>query len=104
MAKRKQPQPFRLSAAATKKLNKYLAEIRKGIVNVCEMHTHDSNPSIKQGDFEELDIDKTLGQTAAAISVSLHSMVDGLAAQKEAEAANLNHGNIIPGKGTEDIT
>ena len=50
MAKRKQPQPFRLSAAATKKLNKYLAEIRKGIVNVCEMHTHDSNPSIKQGD------------------------------------------------------
>ena len=72
--------------------------------NVCEMHTHDSNPSIKQGDFEELYIDKTLGQTATAISVSLHSMVDGLAAQKEAEAANLNHGNIIPGKGTEDIT
>lgn len=67
MAKRKQPQPFRLSAAASKKLNKYLAEIRKGIVNVCEMHTHDSNPSIKQGDFEELYIDKTLGQDRKSV-------------------------------------
>ncbi len=104
MAKRKQPQAFRLSAVATKKLNRYLAELRKGIVNVCEMHTHDSNPSMTQDTFEELYIDKVLGQPAAAISLSVRSMADGLSAQKEAEAAQLNNGNITSGKGTEDIT
>ena len=101
MAKQKQPR-FELSAAASKRIDRYFAEIRKGIKNVCELHTHDSNPSIKQRDFELLYIDKVLGQPTAAISMSLRTMVDALAKQKETEIAGSNQGNIIPGKGTEE--
>ena len=103
MAKRKQPQPFRLSAAATKKLNKYLAEIRKGIVNVCEMHTHDSNPSIRQAEFEKLYIDKLLAQPIAAISATLRTMTQALTEQKEVELQALNKNIKTPkdGKGEQ---
>jgi hypothetical protein len=59
-------------------------------VSVCEIHAHDSKPSLVQGDFEELYIDKILAQTVAAVSASIRTIADGLAAQKEAEAQALN--------------
>ena len=44
--------PFRLSGKAGARLNRYFDEIRKGIINVCEMHKHDSAPSMSQSEFE----------------------------------------------------
>ena len=63
MAKRKQKNApaFKLSPKATAHLNKNLAAIREGIVNVCKMHTHDSDPSLTQEDFELLYIDYRRG-------------------------------------------
>lgn len=94
MAKRKKKKlttttkrPFNLTNKANAALNKYLAAIKQGILNVCEMHTHDSNPALSQEDFELTYIEKTLGQTATAVSLSQKAIVEGLAAQKEAEAA-----------------
>jgi hypothetical protein len=83
------PKPFRLSGKANARLNNYLAQVRKGIVSVCELHAHDSRPSLKQGDFEELYIDKILAQTVTAVSVSIRAMTEGLTAQREAEAQAL---------------
>ncbi len=83
MAKKKQR--FELSDNAKKTLEKYLREIRKSITIVCEMHTHDSAPSLKQKDFEEAYIEKILGQTATVIRLSIKSMTEGLAAQKAKE-------------------
>lgn len=40
----KQAKRFRLCNKTQQKLNKYLAEIRRGIINVCELHTHDETP------------------------------------------------------------
>lgn len=79
------PKRFKLSGQAQAKLNSYLAEIRRGIINVCELHTHDSAPSLSKEAFEEAYIDKLLGQTATAVSLSIKGMTDGLAAQKEKE-------------------
>lgn len=101
MAKRKQPR-FMLSAEATKKLDKQIAEIRKGIKNICEMHTHDSNPSMTQVEFEKLFIDKILGQPITALSASLRAMADGLSAQKEVEAEKIKQSNINPEEETEE--
>ena len=90
MAKRKKkatrkPQGFKLTAAANKRLNQYMTEIRRGIENVCEMHTYDSATSKSQGDFEIMYIDKILGQAATAVSLSIRSISEALAKQKEDE-------------------
>ena len=93
MAKRKKKKltttttkPFNLTNKANIALNKYLTVIKQGILNVCEMHTHDSSPALKQEDFELTYIEKVLGQTATAVSLSQKAIVDGLAAQKQMEA------------------
>ncbi len=92
MAKRKKKHltvttaAFKLTREAEAALNKYLAAIKQGVLNVCEMHTHDSNPALSQKDFELTYIEKTLGQTATAVSLSQKAIVDGLAAQKQKEA------------------
>lgn len=85
--KRKQPAPklFKLSGKAQTILNTYLAEIRRGIMNVCELHTHDSAPSMSKANFEETYIEKILGQTVTVVSASIRAMTDGLTAQKENE-------------------
>lgn len=87
MAKRKiKTKPtFKLTKKAEAALNRYLSAIKQGIVNVCEIHTHDSNPSFSQGNFELAYIEKTLGQTATAVKLSQKAMVEGLAAQKATE-------------------
>lgn len=77
---------FNLSRKATVKLNKYLSAIKQGILNVCEMHTHDSSPSLSQADFELTYIEKTLGKTCSAVALSQKAIIEGLAAQKAAEA------------------
>ncbi len=104
MAKRhtKQTPQFKLTAAANKRLNQYLAEIRKGIENISEMHKHDSNPSMTQAQFETAYIDKLLSSPIAAISATIRGMVEALAKQKEAEAARLMQDNKTPEKGTEE--
>lgn len=92
MAKRKKKlttttkKPFNLTNKANAALNKYLAAIRQGILNVCEMHTHDSSPALSQENFELTYIEKTLGQTATAVSLSQKAIIDGLSAQKKMEA------------------
>lgn len=85
MAKKKET-AFVLSKKGALRLNRYLKEISKGITHVCEMHTYDTAPSLKQTDFETAYIDKILGQTAAAVAVSIKAMTEGLAKQKEKEA------------------
>ena len=84
MAKRK-TQGRKLTAAATKRLNQYITEIRRGIENVSEMHTHDSAPSMTQESFEIAYIDKILGQAATAVSASMRSIAEALAKHKEEE-------------------
>lgn len=91
---------FKLSAKASAKLNNYLAEIRKGIIHVCEMHTYDSAPSMKKGEFEEVYIDKLLGMTAAAVRLNIKAMAEGLTAQKEKELQEATQGN--PAEKEED--
>lgn len=91
MAKRKKKKltttkPFNLTNKANIALNKYFTAIKQGILNVCEMHTHDSSPALKQEDFELTYIEKVLGQTATAVSLSQKAIVDGLVAQKQMEA------------------
>lgn len=103
MAKRKarakrKPQGFKLTAAATKRLNQYMTEIRCGIENVCEMHTYDSAPSMSQESFEIAYIDKILGQAATAVSVSIRSLSEALAKQKEDELSAIT--SISTPKGT----
>lgn len=90
MAKRKiKTKPtFKLTRKASANLDRYFLAIKKGILNVCEMHTHDSNPSLSQEDFELAYIDKTLGKTCSAVSLSQKAIVEGLAAQKAAEAGS----------------
>lgn len=94
--------PFKLSQKASSRLNTALARIRKGILNVCEMHSHDSYPSLSQEDFEELYVDKLLGQIITALSVSIRNMMDGLSAQKEKQLAELNKNNPEGQKEQED--
>ncbi len=104
MAKRtKRPsERYKLSGAAKAKLEKYISEIRKGITHVCELHTHDSAPSLAQADFETTFIDQILGQTSTAVSLSIKAFIDGLQAQKEAEikvaAAQLTNQDEKPQK------
>lgn len=76
---------FTLSKTAETKLNRYLTEIKKGLINVCELHTHDSGASLTKAKFEDAYIDKVLGQTVALLSMDMRSMVDGLTKQKEEE-------------------
>ncbi len=102
MAKRK-AQGYKLTAEANKRLNKYLTEIRRGIENVSEMHKHDSAPSMSQADFEIAYIDKILGQAVTAVSMSMRSIAEALAKQKENALNALTQSNFIPEKGTEDI-
>lgn len=80
-----QAKRFRLCNKNQQKLNKYLAEIRRGIINVCELHSHDENTSMTKEVFEETYIDKLLGQTATAISLSIKAMTEALQAQAEAK-------------------
>lgn len=89
MAKRKDTEAakFRLDRKAEIRLNTYLAQIKKGILNVCELHTHDTAPSLSKADFEVAYIDKILGQTATAVSASIHAMTEGLQIQKQQELA-----------------
>lgn len=90
MAKKKTDRkPFRLSGKAGARLNNYLAEIRKGIMNVCELHAHDSNPSMSKSDFETTYIDRVLSQPVTAISASIRAMAEGLQNQKEKEVQAL---------------
>lgn len=92
MAKRKKNKTvltttnFNLTNKANILLNKYLTALKQGILNVCKMHTYDSNPSLSQEDFELTYIEQTLGMTCSAVSVSQKAIVDGLAAQKQMEA------------------
>lgn len=102
MAKR-MAHSYKLTAEATKRLNKYISEIRRGIENVSEMHTHDSTPSMSQADFEIAYIDKLLGQTVTAVSASMRSIVEALAKQKETELNEILHSNSTPEKAQEDI-
>lgn len=102
MAKRK-AQGYKLTAEANKRLNKYLTEIRRGIENVCEIHSHETAPSLAQADYEITYIDRLLGQTVTAVSASMRTIIDALAKQKEAELNAISQGNFIPEKGTEDI-
>lgn len=81
----KQAKRFRLCNKTQQRLNKYLAEIRRGIINVCELHTHDENPSMTKELFEETYIDQLLGQTATAVSLSIKAMTEALQAQAEAK-------------------
>lgn len=105
MAKRKAKNKprFRLSATARTMLNKYLTAISRGVENVCELHTHDSNPSIRQAEFEKLYIDKLLAQPIAAISATLRTMTQALTEQKEVELQALNKNIKTPkdGKGEQ---
>ena len=79
--------PFRLSGKAGARLNRYFDEIRKGIINVCEMHKHDSAPSMTQSEFEIAYVEKLLGQTVTAISLSIRSITEALAKpEKETES------------------
>lgn len=80
-----QAKRFRLCNKNQQKLNKYLAEIRRGIINVCELHSHDENTSMTKEAFEETYIDQLLGQTATAISLSIKAMTEALQAQAEAK-------------------
>lgn len=100
MAKRK-AKTFTLSGKAAAKLNAYIAEIRKGIINVCELHTYDSAPSMEKADFEVAYIDKILGQTASAVSISLRAITEGLAAQKEKEKLETSGMSLLDKK--EDV-
>lgn len=101
MAKRK-AQGYKLTAEATKRLNKYMTEIRRGIENVSEMHTYDSVPSMTQADFEIAYIDKLLGQTVTAVSASMRTITDALAKQKETELNEILHSNSTPRKAQEN--
>ena len=87
---------FKLSAKAQEKLNKYLAEIRRGIFNVCELHTHDEKPSMTKEVFEETYIDHLLGQVATAVSLSIKAMAEGLQAQTEEEVKALMQDATAP--------
>lgn len=102
MAKRK-AHSYKLTAEATKRLNKYIAEIRRGIENVSEMHTHDSTPSMTQADFEIAYIDKLLGQTVTAVSASMRTIAEALAKQKEEQLNEIIHNNSTPRKAQENI-
>lgn len=102
MAKRK-TQGYKLTTKANKRLNEYLTEIRQGIENVCEIHTHETAPSMTQADYEITYIDRLLGQTVTAISATMRTIIEAVAKQKEAELNAISQGNFIPEKGTEDI-
>lgn len=78
---------FNLTRKADKKLNEYFRTLKQGILHVCQMHTHDSNPSLSQEDFEIAYIENTLGKTCTAVSLSMKAIIGGLAIQKEQEAA-----------------
>ena len=93
---------FKLSEEASRKLNKYLGEIRKGIKTVCELHEHDSHPSMEKTVFEEAYIERLLGQTVAAVSLSIKGMMEGLQAQKQAEVQVLKESNQQPAEDKED--
>ncbi len=101
MAKRK-AQGYKLTAEANKRLNKYLTEIRRGIENVCEIHTHETAPSMTQADYEITYIDRLLGQTVTAISATMRTIIDALAKQKEAELNAILQSNSTPRKAQED--
>lgn len=100
MAKKK-AQGYKLTNEARKRLNKYLTAIRQGITNVCEIHTHETAPSMSQADFEVGYIDTLLGQTATAVSVTMRSLVDAIAEQKETELNKVLHSNSTPEKAQE---
>lgn len=96
MAKKKSERNlFRLSGKAGARLNAYLAEIRKGIMNVCELHTYDNAPSMNKSDFETTYVDRVLSQPVAAISASIRAMTQELQAQKEKEAREFMRKNDL---------
>lgn len=103
MAKKKTgKKPFRLSGKAGARLNTCLAEIRKGIMRVCELHAHDSAPSMSKAEFETTYIDKVLGQPITAISATLRAFMEGLQEQKTKEVETLMRECGAPIKGGED--
>ena len=90
MKEEKRKSAFKLTKAAEKALRDNMKALRKGIKNVCEMHTYDSNPSMTQEDFEMLYIEKVLGQPISAVSASLRKLAEDLSKQKEEELMKIN--------------
>ncbi len=104
MAKRstKKKSQYQLTTAGKARFNKYMAEIRQGIENVCEMHKHEKNASMSQSEFEKTYIDKLLATPISAISATLRTLAEALTKEKEAELQALNQDNIKPTTGTEE--
>ena len=91
----KSKRKFSLTQKAGRMLDRYFTAIRKGIENVSEMHTYDSNPSMTQAQFEAAYIDKLLATPIAAISATIRSMAEALSSQKEAETKKLLQKNNL---------
>ena len=104
MAKRstKKKSNYQLTMAGKTRFNKYMAQIRQGIENVCEMHKHEKNASLSQSKFEEMYIDKLLATPISAISATLRTLMEALTNEKEAELQALNQENKTPTTGTEE--
>lgn len=74
---------FRLSGNAGATLNRYLSELRKGIMNVCELHLYDEGSvSMNKADFEMAYIERVLGQPITAVSASIRAMTASLLEQE----------------------
>lgn len=104
MAKRstKKKSQFELTAAGKRQFNKYVNEIRRGVENVCAMHSHETNASMSQAEFEKLYIDKLFAMPISAVSATLRSLAKAITDEKEAELQALQNGNKTPAKGTEE--
>lgn len=72
--------PFRLSGKAGAMLNRSLAELRRGILNVCELHSYDER-ALDKANFETSYIERVLGQPITAVSASIRAMTASLAEQ-----------------------
>jgi hypothetical protein len=73
--------PFRLSGKAGAMLNRNLAELRRGILNVCELHSYDAEGAMDKANFETSYIERVLGQPITAVSASIQAMTASLAKQ-----------------------
>lgn len=86
--------PFRLSGKAGALLNRSFAELRKGIIIMCELHSYDES-ALNKANFETSYIESILGKPIAAVSASIREATAYLAEQ-EAQKCNM------PAKGGED--
>ncbi len=76
---------FRLSKKPAEKLELMLNEIKKGILNVCNLHTYDKAPSMTKAAFERAYIDKVLGATMSMLSLDIKTIVAALEQQRVKE-------------------